>query len=352
MRRQDYFGQGSRVAQAPREGWAAARRPGPPTGRRRPSTSTSRQPGSRSRRWRCSRACGPGGAPRAPRLGSPKQTRLIEDACVTHGIEFYRGTLQARCQPGDELVQVVTRVAQAAFRVSDLWFTFRTQAVQTITDEVADFLTECEFEFARAQKLVGRSGRGWSVDFHVRTERRSSLVHVLSTGNRAAAHRVSEHVLAEWHDLNHLVAGPEAPLCGIARELAATVRGNVTIDWTLRENVRSHLRRLVKRILRKHGYPPDKQESATRTVLDQAEVFVCWLGEVKTATWVPTRSRCPSGVGGGQRPRDPPRPSTGDEDLSAGAPPCDGKELRHTESISLANSPKKPRQYARASSFS
>ena len=141
---------------------------------------------------------------------SPKQTRLIEDACVTHGIEFYRGTLQARCQPGDELVQVVTRVAQAALRVSDLWFTFRTQAVQTITDEVADFLTECEFEFARAQKLVGRSGRGWAVDFHVRTERRSSLVHVLSTGNRAAAHRVSEHVLAEWHDLNHLVAGPEA----------------------------------------------------------------------------------------------------------------------------------------------
>ena len=56
-------------------------------------------------------------------------------------------------------------------------------------------------------------------------------------------------------------------LCGIARELVTTVRGNVTIDWTLRENVRANLRRLVKRILRKHGYPPDKQEAATRTVL-------------------------------------------------------------------------------------
>ena len=62
-------------------------------------------------------------------------------------------------------------------------------------------------------------------------------------------------------------------LCGIARELVTTVRGNVTIDWTLRENVRANLRRLVKRILRKHGYPPDKQESATRTVLEQAEVL-------------------------------------------------------------------------------
>lgn len=141
---------------------------------------------------------------------SPKQTRLITDTCVTHGIEFYRGMLQARCRPGDELAQVVTRVAQAAFRVSDLWFTFRTQAVQSITDEVADFLTEREFGFGRAEKLVGRSGRGWTVDFHVRTERRSSLVHVLTTGNRAAAHRVCEHVLAAWHDLNHLVAGPEA----------------------------------------------------------------------------------------------------------------------------------------------
>ncbi len=48
------------------------------------------------------------------------------------------------------------------------------------------------------------------------------------------------------------------------------MRANVTIDWTLRENVRAHLRVLVKRILRKYGYPPDKQEKATQTVLEQA----------------------------------------------------------------------------------
>ena len=59
----------------------------------------------------------------------------------------------------------------------------------------------------------------------------------------------------------------------IARELVATVRGNVTIDWTLRENVRANLRRLVRRILRRHGYPPDKQERATVTVLEQAEAL-------------------------------------------------------------------------------
>jgi len=62
----------------------------------------------------------------------------------------------------------------------------------------------------------------------------------------------------------------ELTLQTIARELVATVRKNVTIDWTLRENARAQLRVLVKRILRRYGYPPDKQERAAQTVLDRA----------------------------------------------------------------------------------
>ena len=69
----------------------------------------------------------------------------------------------------------------------------------------------------------------------------------------------------------------DATLRAIAQELVWTVRANVTIDWTLRESVRAQLRVVVKRILRKHGYPPDKQEQATHTVLEQAEVL--------SATW-------------------------------------------------------------------
>ncbi len=68
------------------------------------------------------------------------------------------------------------------------------------------------------------------------------------------------------------VLGDET-LRDIARELVVTVRNNVKIDWTQRENVRANLRRLVKRILREYGYPPDKQEKATQTVLEQAEVL-------------------------------------------------------------------------------
>ena len=59
----------------------------------------------------------------------------------------------------------------------------------------------------------------------------------------------------------------------IARELVETVRNNVTIDWTVKESVRAKLRVMVKRILNRHGYPPDKQEKATKTVLEQAELI-------------------------------------------------------------------------------
>ncbi len=68
------------------------------------------------------------------------------------------------------------------------------------------------------------------------------------------------------------VLGDET-LMTIARELVTTVRGNVTIDWTLKETVKAGLRVMVKRILRKYGYPPDKEVQATQTVLEQAEVL-------------------------------------------------------------------------------
>lgn len=80
----------------------------------------------------------------------------------------------------------------------------------------------------------------------------------------------------ETNDSAVKVLGDET-LRSIAREVAHAVRKNVTIDWTVRENVRAQLRVIVKRILRKYGYPPDKQEKATQTVLEQAEVL---CGEV------------------------------------------------------------------------
>ncbi|MBX3316423.1 MAG: type I restriction endonuclease subunit R [Phycisphaeraceae bacterium] len=65
----------------------------------------------------------------------------------------------------------------------------------------------------------------------------------------------------------------EPTLQQIARELVASVRANTSIDWTIKESARAKLRVIVKRILRKYGYPPDKQEQATLTVLEQAELL-------------------------------------------------------------------------------
>ena len=76
----------------------------------------------------------------------------------------------------------------------------------------------------------------------------------------------------EVNDSAVKILGDET-LMTIARELAERVRKNTTIDWTIKENVRARLRVMVKRTLRKYGYPPDKQRQATETVIQQAEMM-------------------------------------------------------------------------------
>ncbi len=66
------------------------------------------------------------------------------------------------------------------------------------------------------------------------------------------------------------VLGDET-LRDIARELVIIVKKNITIDWSVRESVQAKLRVIVKKVLKKYGYPPDKQEKATITVLEQAK---------------------------------------------------------------------------------
>ena len=75
----------------------------------------------------------------------------------------------------------------------------------------------------------------------------------------------------------------DAHLRVIAHELLMNVRENVTVDWAHRESARARLRVLVKRILRKYGYPPDLQDAAIKTVLEQAEAL--------SSLWQPGRGR-------------------------------------------------------------
>lgn len=73
--------------------------------------------------------------------------------------------------------------------------------------------------------------------------------------------------------LHHAIEKLNPEILFPARELADRVRKNTTIDWTIKENVRARLRVMVKRTLRKYGYPPDKQRQATETVIQQAEML-------------------------------------------------------------------------------
>ena len=151
----------------------------------------------------------------------------------------------------------------------------------TVEDVALDWLASLGWAVAHGPDIAPDTPAAERADYGtvVLTNRlRSALARELREENaRGEELGLSEDELAfydalETNDSAVQVLGNET-LRSIARELVETVRGNVTIDWTLRENVRANLRRLVKRTLRRHGYPPDKQEKATRTVLEQAEVL-------------------------------------------------------------------------------
>ena len=120
---------------------------------------------------------------------------------------------------------------------------------QNRTIEVAELVEEL-IEIAREIRSAQRRGEDLGL-----TEEELAFYDALETNDSAVK-----------------VLGDET-LRTIARELVQTVRRNVTIDWTVRESVRARLRTLVKRLLRKYGYPPDKQEKAVVTILEQAEVL-------------------------------------------------------------------------------
>jgi hypothetical protein len=138
-----------------------------------------------------------------------KQRQLIDDVVLNHGVEFYQGMLVARVRDPRELAPTVTRLSQSALRVADLYFTFRGRTASSITDEVQEFLEAREIGFEPGEKLPGRTGHMWTVDFHTRTPQRSTLVIVLSTGSRARARQIAEHTFAAWYDLSYLRIGPE-----------------------------------------------------------------------------------------------------------------------------------------------
>ena len=138
---------------------------------------------------------------------SGRQEMLIQDVCQTLRIELFHDQLVLREVTDNKLGEAVIRVSQAVVRVSDLWFTFRSQTLQTTADEVDEWLGEKGIPFQRDVSKPGRSTRDWTVNFETQTDDRTSLVFLLSTGSRGAVRRITEHVVTGCVDLSHLRAG-------------------------------------------------------------------------------------------------------------------------------------------------
>ena len=83
--------------------------------------------------------------------------------------------------------------------------------------------------------------------------------------------------LAENDSARQLMGEPALRV--IAHELVMVIKSNVSVDWMHRESARANIRRHVKRLLRKYGYPPDLQDAAVQKVLQQAEALSAeWAG--------------------------------------------------------------------------
>ena len=138
------------------------------------------------------------------RQRSRRQEILVQDVCQTLRIELFQDQLALRAVPADALGEAALRVAQAAVRVSDLWFTLRSQTFQTTAEDVAEWLREKSIPFQSQVTKTGRSTRDWTIDFETQINDRTSLMFLLSTGSRGAVHRITEHVVTGCVDLSHL----------------------------------------------------------------------------------------------------------------------------------------------------
>jgi type I restriction enzyme R subunit len=116
--------------------------------------------------------------------------------------------------------------------------------------DTLEFLEKVLIPFAQQMKAADRRGEELGLDY-----REYAFYTALEVNNSAVA-----------------ILGDEV-LKQIAQELLKTVRNSTSIDWTIKESVQAELRRNIRRLLSKSGYPPDLQEKAVETVITQAKLL-------------------------------------------------------------------------------
>ena len=212
---------------------------------------------------------------------------------------------------GDDIDKLVGRIVDKAIAPDGIMSLFEVAGLPqpNISLLSADFLLEVQ---ALPQRNVAVELLRRLIEDEVKARRRTNLVQARSFAEmlRGALDRYNKQSVAAAVVLNELIAlakemqaaknrGEELglddnelafydalannksavevmgdqQLAGLARELLITVRRNTTIDWSVQESARAKMRIVVKRLLRHFGYPPDLAESATHTVIQQAELL-------------------------------------------------------------------------------
>lgn len=138
-----------------------------------------------------------------------KQKELINDTLLTFKVEKYQSMLFLKVKRPEEIAVAVTDLSQAVFRISDIWFTFKTKSFVSILNDVAEFLKQQPIDFERNKKLKGHSGRTRKVDFYVKNNNNKiSLVNVLSISNKSFANSRTDSIHSVWWDLRHFKEPP------------------------------------------------------------------------------------------------------------------------------------------------
>lgn len=132
------------------------------------------------------------------------QERMLQDVVTTIGIDLDRGDLSVQCNDPDNLADAIAKVGQAALRVADIWFTFRSQTFRTTAEEVDEWLRSRDIPFRQRGRVQGRSSTTWTIDFITDPPLPTSYVFLLSTGDRAAARRISDRVVSACVDLGRI----------------------------------------------------------------------------------------------------------------------------------------------------
>lgn len=132
---------------------------------------------------------------------SPTRQWMVDNICQTLGVEMENGAITLAYTDDKQLADAVHRVAQAASRVADIWFTLRVRPVGGVADELEAWLGGRHFTFDKGAIHTGRSGRDWTVDYRVTVGGRTSLVFVLSSRSRAAAGLAAQRAYEACSDL-------------------------------------------------------------------------------------------------------------------------------------------------------